>query len=313
MRGRERRCARHELGIDRRADKLGELHQLGMRAAVRDRITGHDHRSLRPSQKIRRRLDRGLVAAQPRCHPRGRHEIDVGIGTQDVAGQREEHRPGGRRQRGLGGTVHQTRQIGEAMHLRRPLDQRTGDGGKVGPQDRLGGDEALLVLTGGEEDRRARLLRVVQHAHGVAQAGRDVEIDRRELARGLRVAVGHRHDRGLLQSEQVAKLVLGRECIHQRQLCGARIAEQDLDAFLLEQIEEGALSGHDGQEVLQMLGLLPIARRAGEEGGAWPGGRAATTTGIGGTAGDEYDRKGRRSRSPAPVIPDVVAATPRGA
>ena len=49
-------------------------------------------------------------------------------------------------------------------------------------------------------------------------------------------------------------LILGRERIHQRQFGGAGVAEHDLDALLLEQIEEGALSGHDGQDDLPILG-----------------------------------------------------------
>ncbi len=81
-----------------------------------------------------------------------------------------------------------------------------------------------------------------------------MEVDHRELARRLGIAVRHRHDGRLLQAEQVTQLVLGRERIHQRQLSGAGISEHDLDAFLLEQIEEGAFSGHDGQDVLPGLG-----------------------------------------------------------
>src|ERR1700730_14123799 len=76
----------------------------------------------------------------------------------------------------------------------------------------------------------------------------------RELARPLAIALRHRHDGRFLQAEQVTQLVLGRERIHQRQFGGAGISEHDLDAFLLEQIEEGALSGHDGQDVLPRLG-----------------------------------------------------------
>ena len=75
------------------------------------------------------------------------------------------------------------------------------------------------------------------------------KLTHRELAGGLRVAVGHRHDGGLLQAEHVADLVLGRERIHQRQLGGAGIAEHDLDALLLEQFEEGVLAGHHGHMV----------------------------------------------------------------
>ncbi len=218
-----------------------------MRAAVGDGVAGHEHRPARAREQVRRRLHRGLVAAQARRHPGRSHQVDIGVGTQDVAGERQKDRAGRRRQRRLGGAMHQSRQIDQPVHLRRPLDQRPRQGRKVAPQDRLGGDEALLVLAGGDQDGGARLLRVVEHAHGVAEAGRDVKIDHRKLAGGLGVAVGHGHDRRLLQAEQIAQLVLGREGIHQRQFGGAGIAEHDLDAFLLEQIEEGALSGHHGQ------------------------------------------------------------------
>ena len=254
MRGRKRRRARHEFGVDGRAEEFRKLDQFGMSAALRHRVAGHDHRTLGVREQRRGRIDRRAIAAQARRDARGRKKVDIAVGAQDVAGQRQEYRPGRRRHRGLGGAVHEPRQIGEAMHLGRPFDERPRDGRKVGPQNRLGGIEALLVLTGGHENGRACLLRVVEHAHGVAQAGRDVEIDHCELARRLRIAVRHRHDGRFLQAQQVAQLVLGRERIHQRQFGGAGIAEHDLDALLLQNIEEGALSGHDGQEVLQMLG-----------------------------------------------------------
>ena len=51
-------------------------------------------------------------------------------------------------------------------------------------------------------------------------------------------------------------LVLDREGVHQRQLGGAGIAEHDLDALLLEQIEEGTLSGHDGQRNPPTVGAV---------------------------------------------------------
>ena len=125
------------------------------------------------------------------------------------------------------------RQIGEPAHLGGPLDQRPGDRRQVGPEQRLGEREALVVLAGSDEQRRARLLRVVQHAHGVTEARCDMEIDDGELARRLRVAVGHCQDRRLLQAEDVAQTGFDGQRIHQRQLGGAGIAEQDVDALLL--------------------------------------------------------------------------------
>ena len=99
----------------------------------------------------------------------------------------------------------------EAMHLARPFHSGRASGRQVGRQDRLGAVEVRVVLAGGDQDRRAGLLRVVEHAHRVAEAGRDVQVDHRELAGGLRVAVGHRHHGGLLQAEHVADVVVDRE------------------------------------------------------------------------------------------------------
>ena len=86
--------------------------------------------------------------------------------------------------------------------------------------------KSMVVLAGGDQNRAARLLRVVEHAHGIAEAGRDVQVDDRELAGGLRIAVRHADDRRLLQAEHVAQLVVDRERVHQRQFGGARIAER---------------------------------------------------------------------------------------
>ncbi len=143
--------------------------------------------------------------------------------------------------------MHVERQVLRAVHLRRPFDERPGQRGEVGGQHRLGGDVFEVLLPGGDQHRRIRLHGVVEHAHGVAEPGRDVKIEHREFAGGLRIAVRHRHQRRLLQAEDVADVVLDREGIHQRQFGGAGIAEHHLDALLLEQIEEGAFSTHNGQ------------------------------------------------------------------
>ena len=244
MRRRIRRRVGHELGIDRRAEKLGELDQFLGGVALRHRVAGHDHRPLGARENVGRRLDRCAVAAGARRDACRCHQVDVGVGAQDVARQREKHRPGWRRERGLGRAMHEPRQIGEAVNFERPLHQGPCDHRQVGPQDRLGRGEALLVLAGRHQDRRARLLGVVEHTERIAEARRGVEVAHRELAGGLRVAVGHRHDRGFLQAEQITDLGLCRECIHQRQLGGAGIAEYELHALLLEELEKCFLSGH---------------------------------------------------------------------
>ena len=149
--------------------------------------------------------------------------------------------------------MHQHGQVLQALDLRREFHEGLGERREIGRQNRLLDEIFGVLLAGGHHDRRARHLRVVEHAHSVAEPGRDVEVQHRELAGGLRVAVRHRHQRRLLKAQDVADVVLDREGVHQRQLGGAGIAEHDVDALLLEQVEERALSGHDGHGGLQML------------------------------------------------------------
>ena len=250
MRRRKRRGAGNDLGVDRRAQRLRQLDELGVGAAVRDGVAGDDQRTLRLRQHRGGFRDRCRIAAQPRRHARRRRQVDLALGLEDVAGQRQEHRAGRRRQRRLRRAMHEPRQVGEPLHLGGPFHQRPRQCRQVGPQDRLGGVEIEVVLAGGDEDRAPRLLRVVEHAHGVAEPGRDVQVDDREPAGRLRIAVGHADDDRLLQGEHVAQVVLGRERVHQRQFGGARIAEDDVDALLLEQLQEGTLSGHEGHYCL---------------------------------------------------------------
>ncbi len=86
MRGGKRRRARHEFGIDRRAEEFRELDQFGVRAALRDGVAGHDQRALGIGEQGGGRFDRGAIPAQARRDARGSGEVDVSVGAQDVAG-----------------------------------------------------------------------------------------------------------------------------------------------------------------------------------------------------------------------------------
>src|SRR5271154_3010530 len=140
------------------------------------------------------------------------------------------------------------------------FDERPSEPRQVGGQHRLGGEVFEVLLAGGDEHRCVSLHRVVEHAHGVAETGRDMKVQHREIAGGLGIAVGHRHQGCFLEAEDVADVVLDREGVHQRQFGGAGIAEHDRDTLLLEQIEKGAFSGHHGQVSLPSL---VIAREGG--------------------------------------------------
>ncbi len=86
MRGGKRRRARHEFGIDRRAEEFRELDQFGVRAALRHGVAGHDQRALGIGEQGGGRFDRGAIPAQARRDARGSGEVDVSVGAQDVAG-----------------------------------------------------------------------------------------------------------------------------------------------------------------------------------------------------------------------------------
>jgi hypothetical protein len=117
VRGGKGRGARHELGIDGRAQKLRKLDQFRVCAALRHGITRDDHGMLCFCEQGGRRFDRGPIPPKPRCHATRSGEIDVAVGPQDISGKRQEDGPGGRRQRGLRRPMHESGQIGQTMHL----------------------------------------------------------------------------------------------------------------------------------------------------------------------------------------------------
>ena len=84
---------------------------------------------------------------------------------------------------------------------------------------------------------------VVEHAHRVSQAARDVQVDHAEPARGHREPVGHRHHGHFLQAEDILKPPIGDERIVERHLGRAGIAEDVLHAELGEQVEQRLDSG----------------------------------------------------------------------
>ena len=223
-----------------------------MRPALRDRIAGHDHRPLRLCEHPGGERERDAITAQTGPDPRRRHQVDVALGLENVAGQRQEYRPGRRRQRRLGGAVDEARQVGKPGDLGGPFDEGPYQRRQVRRENRLGGEIVGVLLAGREQHRRAGLLCIVEHAHGIAEARRDVKVKHRKLAGGLGVAVRHGHQGGLLKAEHVTNIVFDRESVHQRKFGGARVAEHDLDALLLEQLKEGALSRYCRQDGLRV-------------------------------------------------------------
>ncbi len=251
MLGREVGTADHGLLVDRRAQDVGEARGLLEGVAGDDLVPGQDHRLLGGQQPLGEPAQRRIGRAARGIDAGRRTELDRAEGVQDVAGQRDEHRPGRRRRGDLGGAVHDARQVGEPRHLGRPLDHRCCDRHQRRIEQRLGKAVALLLLARGHDDRRAGDMRRVQRADRIAEARRNMDVTGRELARGAGIAVCHReHDR-FLQAKHVAHLGGIRERVHDRQLGGAGIAEDLRDAFGLQQLDEG-------RAATDLVGLHPV-------------------------------------------------------
>mgnify|MGYP006195170721 CR=1 FL=1 len=119
-----------------------------------------------------------------------------------------------------------------ARGLHAPLHVGLGQlGGLAREQEGVERQDGARLLPGRDDHGRAVLVRREDIAHGVAHAGRRVQVHKGRVVRGLGVAVGHAHHHRLLQAEDVAE-VRG-EVEEQRQLGGAGVAEDgvDVEAF----------------------------------------------------------------------------------
>ena len=253
--GRKGGGVRHAFKVDRSADRLRKRGEFGMCATARHRIAREDHRRQTCGDEVGGGFDSVVIGDDPRADACWLQQVEAARAdqrhfAQQVAGDRQEHRPRRLGQCDLGGATHGARQVGEPPDLVAPLDQRSRQRSQIVPQQRLGQRETRVLLPRRHEDRRARLLRVVEHPHRIPQPRRGVEVRHRQLARRLRVAVGHAEHDDLVQSEDIAdgaRLVrLYHEGVHQRQFGGAGIAEDELDPFRAQQVEEDVLAGGGG-------------------------------------------------------------------
>ena len=243
MLGEKMRAIGRRLLMHRRAQRGRKIRRGLQRVALDDLVAGDDHRPLRPQDALCQRLQSISGRPHPRIDPRAAAEVDTGLGVEDIAGQRNEHRPGRRRGRDLGGAPDDARQILEPRHLDRPFHQRLGHAHQRAIEQRLHQAMALLLLAGGEDHRRAGELRVVERSHRIAEAGRDMDVAGDQPSRGAAEAVGHRHHQALLHRHDVGQIRMVLERVHDRQFGGAGIAEQMRDALVLEQRQEGRASG----------------------------------------------------------------------
>ena len=164
--------------------------------------------------------------------------------------QRQKHRAGRRREGGLHGAADGGGQVLNALDFARPFGPGPGDLDHLAVEDRLLEHQPAVLLAGGDQQRRAFAIGVVEHAHRVAQAAGDVQVDDAQPPRGHREAVGHRHHGHFLQAEDVLKAAVADQRVVERHLGRAGIAENVPHAELGEQVQESVNAGRGHQPIV---------------------------------------------------------------
>ena len=238
----------------RTAEHFRELRRLFQRVALDDLVAAQERRPLRLQDPVRQRLEHFVRGAHAR--------IDPGDGGRDrCPASLLRMSPGSEMNTGPVGGVIATFAARRTMRgkssrrvdLDRPLHQRLRDRHQRIVEQGLGQAVALLLLAGGEDDRRAGEFRAIERAHGVAEPGRDMDVAGREPARCAREPVGHVDDEALLHPHHVGEVRVVLQRMHDRQLGGARIAEQVGDALVLQQRQKCGAAG----DRIQRHGWLP--------------------------------------------------------
>ena len=196
--GAEVRGVRNRLLIHRRTQKLGQGFGLVQGIAGSDLVTADDDGIGRIQHAIGEPFEAGLGGQRGGFHARRFSQRKRHLVVENVAGKGDEHRPGGRRERDLGGAANDERQVFEPRHLHGPLDQGRGHGHQGPGQQRLGETEAELLLARRDDDRRAVPGGVVERAESIAEPRRHMHVAGRQMSRCPRVAIGHGDDDGLL-------------------------------------------------------------------------------------------------------------------
>ena len=229
------RAVGHRLLIDRRPQNLRQLRRLRQRIRHGHLVAADNHRAPGLQQSFGEPSKR-FVPGPGRGVDAGRlSQLEATLSIENIPRKGDEHRTGGRRGGNLRRTAKDAGQVLDAGDFDSPLDQRIRHRHQRVVEQGLGEAVALLLLTGGEDNRRADPLGVVQRSHRVPKAGRDVNVAGGEPARGAGEAVGHGHHQRLLQAEHVLQGRAFSERRHDGKLGGPGISEQVADAFVFEQ------------------------------------------------------------------------------
>ena len=171
----------------------------------------------------------------------GRH---VGLLLHDVDGQRHEHRPGRRLVGDLEGALQDRAHLVGALDLHAPFGDGRRHRREIVAQHRIAQPEARVLLARRHHHGRVVLERAVDHADGVAQARRHMQVDEGRLAARLGVKVGRADRHALVQVDDVLQLRIVEQRIEQGALGRAGIAENAFDAVGQQRLKEHLSTAH---------------------------------------------------------------------
>ena len=233
-----------QLGPDARTHGLGQRDEGLAGASARDIVADDDGGFLRGKQVPGHGGHAFRVRRRRTVERAGGLRLDVGLLLHHVDGQRNEDRAGGRIVGDLEGAPHDRRDLVGVRGLRAPLHHRRRHGHEVVAEDRIAQAKPRVLLAGRDHHGRVGPERAEDHADGVAEAGRDVEVhDARSSARLGVVARGPDGD-AFVQRQHIVDRRVACEAVDQRALGGAGVAEQVLDPVRQQALHEDVTPVH---------------------------------------------------------------------
>ena len=246
-----------QLGPDAGAGRLGERDQGLARASACDIVADHDGGLARGQQEPGHGDDPIGIRRRRAVERAGGAGLHFGLLLHDVDRQRNEDRAGGRIVRDLEGAPHDGRDLVRALGLHAPLHHRRRHGHEVVAEDGIAQAQPRVLLAGGHHHGRVRAERAEDHADGVAEAGRHVQVHHTGAAAGLGVVARGPDGDALVQREHVLDPLIAREAVDQRALGGAGVAEHVLDPVRQQAFHEDVAPVHVSRPLLGNRPLRP--------------------------------------------------------
>ena len=155
-----------------------------------------------------------------------------------------DHRAGPAVRSNIEGLVQDARQIVDAAHEIIVLGAAAGDAGRIAFLEGVGADQMSRHLAGDADQGNRIAERVGERGDGVGRAGTGGDEQDADLAGRARVTFRGMARALLVADEDVAKLVLMEDGVVDREHRAARIAEDHLDALILQRLDDHLRAGH---------------------------------------------------------------------